>query len=280
MNGYRPARAAHAVQQAIVGVRLLKPTDDSTFEQAVTLAKQIADSSNVDLPGKVQLDPLSMVFGRQVITPGFAKTGELSPGWVFQRTDNAGVMQEELTLEKSAVTYRTTSYVRWENVSEFIKEIIIPVAEIMADGRADSLSVIELRCIDQFISDSGAVLLNRLVREDCPFVAPDLLGRDDMLHCHAGWFENVSNVERTLVNLNLDIGEMPDGKRMATILQVVSKHFSGIGEVNSIDKLFFEHVTDTFKYLHKYDKYLLSKILSDHMQDSIGLKSGSGVEKP
>lgn len=278
MSGYLPGAGDHAIDQAVVGVRLLKAADESNFQRAVDLATKLA--VELDLPGRLQLDPLSMVFGRQVISPGYAMSGELSPGLVFQRVNRDGSMDAELTLERNAVTFRTRSYRRWCNVVDLLSGILGPVAEQLTGNSIDALSVIELRCIDQFVSKSNNEPLNSLVRNGSPYVCTSLLNRQDMVHNHIGWFENVTSEGRTLINLNVEIGENLEHDRMATVLQVVSLQSTGNNSRFASQGTFSEVMIKHFNYLHKYDKYIMSNLLTDELQKQINLSGDSGISPP
>lgn len=278
MNGYRPCAGSHAIDQAVVGIRLRTAANDERFHSAAELATELAVRYN--LPGRLQLDPFSMVFGRQVISQGYATSGELSPGLVFQRVNPDGSMGEELTLERNTVTYRTRSYRRWSDVIGFISGILCPVAAVLSGESSEEIAVIELRCMDQFLSDGQNPPLGELIRRDTPYIPPDLFARSDMLHCHLGWFEDVSETGRTLVNLNLDVSDIPEGARVASLLQVVSKQFSGAGNPFAGANGFDESVLNTFNVLHRYDKNLLASLITDELQEQISLRGNSGTEKP
>lgn len=277
MTKFRPASDEHAVHHAVVGVRLQGPTNNENYDLAVALATELV---RTNLPGKVQLDPLAMVFGRQVISPGLAGSGDFNPGWLFQRTNDAGEMQEELTLERSALTYRTSSYQRWDNVQKIIDEIIVPVAQKMSQDDKTRLSVIELRCIDKFLASDLDTTLEGLVKPDTPYIPREVINKNEMLHCHLGWFEDRDDTGRLLINLNVDVVDTPEAGRAANVLQVLSQQSASGGVRFEKSGSFEEVVKDTFLYLHKFDKYILSELLSDEMQDQIQLKGRRGVDKP
>jgi uncharacterized protein (TIGR04255 family) len=276
MGTYKPGAQAHAIDQAVVGVRVFGANDDAILNSAVSVASQLAMEH--DLPGRLQLDPMSLIFGRQAISQGYATSGELAPGVLFQRVNTDGSMAEELTVERNAVTYRTRSYRRWDDVARLIRSIICPVAKVLGDGKVERLSVVELRCIDKFISDDEAPLqLSQLVRSDCPYVPPHMLHISELLHLHSGWFEDVNDDGRLLVNLNVDLGE-ENGRQVANLLQVISKQTSPLAPVvRRVD--FDEAISEAFQKLHMIDKNLLSNVLTDELQAAINLTGDRGVTR-
>ncbi|RSV20377.1 TIGR04255 family protein [Sphingomonas sp. ABOLG] len=275
MASYRPVSGAHAIEQAVVGVRISGATTDAVYSTAVVKAAELAAKSG--LPGRVQLDPLSLLFGRQVISPGYS-AAEMTPGTVFQRVEPDGSMAEELTLERNAVTFRTHRYKRWADMVAHITTILSPVASVLAENNAARVSVVELRCVDRFVSDTESIPpLSDLVRQDSPYVTGDMIDRETFLHLHSGWIDDQSDLGRTLYNLNIEIGMGEHARPNATILQVISKQSSGKGSLFADGADFESSVMSTFQDLHLADKALLSKLLSDRLQADINLPGSTGL---
>jgi uncharacterized protein (TIGR04255 family) len=277
MGRYRPVAGKHAIDEAVVGVRLFEAVDEQTYTEAIEIASGLADS--FDLPGRVQLDPMSLLVGRQVVSPGFTEM-TMHPGILFQRVNPDGSMAEELTVERMAVTYRTRSYRRWQDVQAHIRGILIPIISRLARDDSGRLAVIELRCLDKFTaSKSDFPALSELVRADCDLVPPHLLSKSDYLHVHSGWFEDVSDVGRSLVNLNIDITDDRVGGIQASILQVFSRQSARQGTFFGHEGPLSELVCQTFDDLHAKDKEALSRLLTDDVQTEINLAGSSGLGK-
>lgn len=277
MSAYKPINGAHAIEQAVVGLRIFEPASDDIFEKAVARATELAKAGD-RLPGRLQVDPMSLMFGRQVITPGYSRSVEAQPGVLFQRVNADGSMVEELTLERTAVTFRTRNYQRWNDMVRCINDLLCPVFEVLADGDINKVSVIELRCIDRFNSSEFNVALSELIRKDSPHVPPQILTRSDMLHMHSGWFEDVSAEGRTLINVNIDVADAEE-VRSAAILQIVSRQSSGTGTFFSQQGKFSETVSSVFDELHLINKELLSELLADDLQSAINLPGDRGTKR-
>lgn len=278
MGEYIPASGAHAVEQAIVGIRLFEPSA-SGFESATVLARKLAAERD-RLPGRVQLDAFGLAFGRQAITHGYVTQAEQGPGLLFQRVRADGSMEEELTLERTAVTYRTNAYQRWDDITRLLKEVLCPVAAALAEDDVRRTSVIEFRCIDRFSADNETETpLSKLVRLGTPHIPSGALSRTSMLHSHGGWFQDQTHAGRVLININVDITDSPDSVRTASILQVISAQAAAIGEYFSMEGDFrmTENALRVFDQLHALDKKLLSEILTDDLQDRINLMGTSGI---
>lgn len=275
MASYRPVSGAHAIEQAVVGIRLSAPSAEAVYGEAVSKAAELAVQAG--LPGRVQLDPLSLLFGRQAISPGYS-TAELTQGTAFQRVEQDGSMAEELTLERGAVTFRTNRYRRWADMVTHIDSVLAPVASIMAEGDMSRMSVIELRCVDRFVSDSEETPpLENLIKRDSPFITAHLIERQDFLHIHSGWFENQSDAGRTLYNLNIEVAPGSSGRTNATVLQVISNQASGNGHFFRTDTNFNDVLMENFQNLHAADKRLLGRLLSDELQREVNLQGSSGI---
>lgn len=277
MGRYVPNSGEHAVEIAVVGIRVLGFVDDVTFNAAVEKATELAHTHN--LPGRLQLDPMSLIFGRQVISPGYQPIGALSPGVLFQRVNSEGSMAEELTVERNAVTFRTCSYRRWDDVVEFIVGILCPVASVLASASVDRLAVVELRCVDRFVNEGDDLLpLSSLVRDGSPHVTPNVLHRTEQLHTHSGWFQDESDSGRVLINVNIDVSGALPNDRSVSILQVISKQASGTIPIFK-DVPFNECILQIFEDLHMLDKELLAETLTDQIQQAIKLPGSRGVKR-
>lgn len=276
MTLYRPVTGQHAIDQAVVGVRVFDPVSDERFKAIVQQAAELAISHN--LPGKVQLDAMSVAFGRQVISHGMIVNPELHPGMLFQRVNADGSMAEEMTVERTAVTYRTRSYKRWKDMENILFGIVLPIAASLAESDLDRVSVVELRCIDRFLSGPNErPLLSSLVRQGCRFVSPHLLESSSQLHLHTGWFADESDGGRTLININFDVVDQDDGSRAASVMQSISLQHSRGHLGSSATGDFVEKISSDFAFLHAEDKALLAGILTDELQLQINLAGSSGI---
>ncbi len=272
MRAYKPIAVDHAVEQAIVGVRWRhKPTDEQ-FSAAVESASNIAEQFG--LPGKLQLDPLSLLMSRQHISVGFDGLPEALPGFVFQQVYPDGTMAQEMTLERGAVTFRTRNYRRWSDIQEIIQGAIGPITELLCEGDSNRVSVIEFRCIDRFVSDTDHVpSLSELIRDDTKLVPDHLKTLANYLHCHLGWFEEISDKERILYNLNVTVQtDDRSGKPSASILQVISRQLGAGAEMK---EGLADLLVSTFDELHARDKGLLFELLDEGLSEAINLKGES-----
>lgn len=277
MGRYRPVSGAHAIDEAVVGVRLFEAVDDQLYQAAIEKASELAD--RVNLPGRVQLDPMSLLVGRQVVSPGFTEM-TMHPGMLFQRVNPDGSMAEELTIERTAVTYRTRSYRRWKDVQGYIADILIPIVSCLSADDSGRLAVIELRCLDKFTaSKSDFPVLSELVRAGCDLVPAHLLGKAEYLHIHSGWFDDVSEAGRSLVNLNVDVTDDRISGIQASILQVFSKQSARQGAFFDHEGSLSELVCQVFEDLHAQDKAALARLLTDEVQAEINLAGSSGLGK-
>lgn len=277
MGRYRPVAGAHAVDEAVVGVRLFEAVDDRLYQAAIEKASELAD--RVNLPGRVQLDPMSLLVGRQVVSPGFTEM-TMHPGMLFQRVNPDGSMAEELTIERMAVTYRTRSYRRWKDVQGYIADILIPIVSCLSCEESGRLAVIELRCLDKFTaSKADFPALNELIRPECDLVPSHLLGRAEYLHAHSGWFDDVGEAGRSLINLNIDVTDDRSSGIQASILQVFSRQSARPGTFFGHEGSLPELVSQVFEDLHAQDKAALARLLTDEMQAEINLAGSSGLGK-
>lgn len=275
MGRYSPIARDHAVDEAVVGVRLFEAVDEETYQAAIKVGSDLA--KEVNLPGRVQLDPMSLLVGRQVVSAGYTDMA-MYPGILFQRVNADGSMAEELTIERSAVTYRTRSYQRWADVQGYIGNILIPIVEILTKNDPAEISVVELRCVDKFIASQDEFpALGELIRSDCELIPAHMLDLHQYMHFHSGWFEEADDKGRTLINVNIDVNDDRTGGIVTSILQVFSKQSATKGGIFEGPRSIEEIVKSHFDELHAQDKRMLARLLTDEIQDSINLVGSSGL---
>lgn len=275
MGRYQPIAGEHAVDEAVVGVRLFDAVDEETYQAAIKIGSDLA--KEVDLPGRVQLDPMSLLVGRQVVSAGYTDMA-MYPGMLFQRVNADGSMAEELTIERSAVTYRTRSYKRWADVQGYIRNILIPIVESLTKNDPTEISVVELRCVDKFTSpQEDFPALGDLIRADCDLVPPHMLKLREFMHIHSGWFSRQGGDGRDLINVNIDVNDDRFGGIVTSILQVFSTQSARKGGIFCTPQSLSEILHLHFENLHAQDKRMLARLLTDEMQTSINLVGSSGL---
>lgn len=275
MTTYRANSASHSVEQAVVGIRLLEDADEHAFLEAVETAAQLQEL--FDLPGRVEADPMALMFGRQSVSQGYRSApSDMKPGMIFQRVNRSGAMESELTVERSAVTFRTRDYTRWSDMQKFISGLLAPVTTSLCKGETRQIAVVELRCIDKFVASVSSPKLSELINENSRLVAQLLKSKAELLHSHIGWFENESAYGRTLVNVNIDLSEN-QSKRVASILQVVSKQSNGAKATYLSRKSIQGALVQILDELHLRDKAILGNILNDSLIQAIGLAGKTGI---
>lgn len=275
MRFYKPIAGDHAVDEAVVGVRLFEGASDAAYQAATGEAAQLAD--RLDLPGRIQLDPMSLIIGRQIVSGGYSELS-VAPGMLYQRVNNDGSMAEELTVERTAVTYRTRSYRRWSDIEGYIEQILIPILNTLVAGDAGNIAVIELRCVDKFTAPLDPFPpLSDIVREGCEYVPSHLTGKSTFMHCHTGWFSDQGPAGRYLTNLSIDVTDDKQGNVIASVLQVLSKQSARRGNFFDRNDDLTQIVLSTFTELHASDKGLLASLLTNDAQSAINLSGKSGV---
>ena len=274
MTDFTPHMRDHAIEEATISVRFWAPTAEDAFKSALDVARDVAGAQN--LPGRVQVPVMPQLFGRSQITLPFG-SNQLPMASVFQRVQENGVIAEELTVDQSGAAYRTRSYRRWADVQKLIQSAFIPIIREMLSPDGMGIAIVELRCLDKFMASPvpDRVDYRQVLRADSEIVPPYALTLDGLWHSHVGWFEDVTECNRTLINLNIDVLDQPaeDGAstRSLSINQVISYQTNtlNISEADHIP----ENLAAIFDRIHKRDKELLGLLLSDQMQKKIGLWS-------
>jgi uncharacterized protein (TIGR04255 family) len=276
MLRFQPAKDAHSIEDFFLGIRFVRPLTPGTFTAVIVHARELA--TKADLPGEgqeaglmVAVDPIRGAMQAQQ-APG---TG----GVLFRRYDPAGLVEEELRVDRNLVGYRTGKYQRWEHITRSLEELVLPVASAYL-AETPQLESATVQYIDRFLAGPKEkdIDWSELFRADTPWVVSAMRGTKTAWHSHCGRFEATGNSGRRLVNVNVDVGEpvsrpgAPPTWSLA-ILTLCAHHFSRPGtrpEPVSVDA-FPSEMRARFDELHVRAKELLGEVLADSYLKKIGM---------
>lgn len=104
---FEPIHEAHAIEQVVFVLQIDRSLDDVSFSEA----RKVAEQFKQELPGQAEI---------QGLTFAIAFPGPIPPsptvGTVFHRIGPDGALENELRVERTSVTFRTSLYTRWDAV--------------------------------------------------------------------------------------------------------------------------------------------------------------------
>lgn len=266
---FDPVHAGHAIEQVVFALRF-----DGVLEDPSLLSlRSSASHFERDLPGEGEISGISINFGAPL--PGGAP---LQPGFLRRKGSPTGLIEKELRVERSSITFITNIYSRWNDIwpeaeryfSSLAPEYLRAGLKIMGLG---------LIVVDKFVASSGVsnprpdALLNR----DSNFFARSVLSAVDLWHNHTGFFEKPDEKTKRLVNVNIDcVNEKKDGadRRVVIITKIINDAFNQPGsEPSNFDEdgtmlAISAHMSS----MHKLEKSILKDIINQEMATRIALK--------
>ncbi|MBI3774593.1 MAG: TIGR04255 family protein [Gammaproteobacteria bacterium] len=268
---FEPIHEAHSIEQVLFVLQFERPIDDVNFAEALKIAEQFQN----ELPGRAEIQGFELAIGAPVIV-GPIPLGP-SIGSVFRRIGPDGTVQNELRLQRTSMTFRTSLYTRWDAVwtqtLKYFSDIIIKYA---AQTR---MSGISLNYVDKFAWVGGVTECrpNLLLRQGSSYLCPHVYAAKDLWHSHTGSFLRVDDKIKRLLNINVDyLDEHPPtgSRRVVTITTVMSDLINQLGyaatEIPTNNVV--EFVDAHMRQLHDFGKEVFGQIINDEMCKRIALK--------
>lgn len=272
---FEPIHEAHAIEQVLFVLQFERPIDDVNFAEALKIAEQFQN----ELPGRAEIQGFELAIGAPVIV-GPVPLGSVplgpSIGSVFRRIGPDGTVQNELRLQRTSMTFRTSLYTRWDAVwtqtRKYFSDILIKYA---AQTR---MSGISLNYVDKFawVGRMAECQPNLLLRQGSNYLCPHVYATQDLWHSHTGAFLRVGKIKR-LLNINVDyLDEHPSTglRRVVTITTVMSDLINqpGYAATEITPNNVVEFVDAHMRQLHDFGKEVFGQIINDEMCKRIALK--------
>ena len=276
MPRFQPAKQVHSIEDFFLGIRFPRPLAQRTYTDVIVRAREMASTAN--LPGENQeaglmldVDPVrGAMRARQM--PG---AGAI----LFQRFDAAGLVEEELRIERNLVGYRTGKYQRWQSITQTLEDLVLPIASAYLT-EIPQIESATIQYVDRFLASPNErdIDWGELFRPDTSWVVGAMRHTTTAWHSHCGCFEATGDSGRRLVNVNVDVREPTYRPGAApiwslAILTLCSHHFSRPGvptEPVAVDA-FPSEMRARFDELHDRAKDILREVLADPYVEAIGM---------
>jgi uncharacterized protein (TIGR04255 family) len=268
-----PLHDAHAIEQVLMVLQLTRPISEASF---VLVRDKIAQF-NTELPGQSPIQRVTFAIGQNPNLVGQPSQSEVR-GFVMNRTAPNGVVESELLLQPDAITFRTTTYTRWQSVWEQARKYFEAVAGIYVNENA--VASASLSFIDKFVwvGDLSRCTPKILLKPQSPYICPHVYDLQDLWHSHSGAFSRSDAQTKRLLNINVDYlqEELTSGpRRTVSISTVLTDMFNQPGydqfSVESADMPDF--LTARMNNLHEFSKSVFGKVISEEMSKRIALST-------
>jgi len=268
---FEPLHDAHAIEQVVIVLQMAGPVGGEVFASVRKTSEQFKN----DLPGQAEIQKLTVAFGQD---PGFMGQPAQSEvhGFVMSRTAPNGVVETELRLEQSSITFRTTVYTRWNSVWAQAKNYLDIFTPLYV--RNGSVAAISLNFVDKFVwvGDIAGCSPKLLLRPASKYVAPHVFELGDLWHSHTGAFLPADSQVKRLLNVNVDyLQEEPIAgpRRLIGISTSLTDLFNQPGydplqlDPNAVPQFLNDRMND----LHRFSKVAFGEVISANMSKRVAL---------
>lgn len=264
---FEPIHAAHAIDQVVFNLLFDKPLDDTGFSEVREVAKQFMS----ELPGRIETRGLTVMIDFQVGTPQVSEGG-----FGLRKVRPDGVVENELLIDRTSITFRTTLYSRWDAVwSQASKYFKVFISIYAAQAR---ISALTLHYVDKFkwVGTLSECRPAYLLRAESMYLCPHVYEAKDLWHSHTGAFIQVGSDTKRLLNVNVDYLDenlFGDKSRVVVIATVLTDQLNLPGyeacpaKADEIIVLVDTHMQE----LHLFGKKVFGYIVNDEMCRRIAL---------
>jgi len=266
---FEPIHAAHAIEQVAFILQFDRPFDDSAFSSIRIETDQFKD----DLPGKIEIQGVSFAIGAQPIPIAQPHS---SAGLVLRRASPDGSVEIELRVERSSLTFVTTSYTRWDAVwaqaSRYFNTLL-PI--YLSQAR---LMAVSLNYGDKFVWNGSldSFCPNSLINSESKYISKHILETKELWHNHTGLFIRADDFTKRLLNLNVDCLDepLPEGpRRIVVITTVVTDQLNqpGYNEYTGDQSDTIALVNTHMRDMHIFGKQVFGDLMTSQMSKRIAL---------
>ena len=118
-------------------------------------------------------------------------------------------LSEQLQIDQMSIVYRTWRYISWEWQKARIDKLISPALDVILP--ACSPTMVRMEYLDRFYFNgvpSGA-RVSELLKTDCPYAAPGVIGKPSLWHTYSGVFTEETPSKKRLQQVHIDVLDHP-----------------------------------------------------------------------
>ncbi len=218
------------------------------------------------------------------IGPHHAVRKTIANGMLFERNSLVKIedgpsgfqLMQQVAVEATHLSYQTWSYRRW---SKELADILKLLGSAFKSAVQNvPVSAIRVEYLDRFVPEPTNIGPDfRSLLKQSEFIAPKALEAKDLWHSHVGWFDEVQESSRKLLQINHDFQELNAphrlaGKRAFALMTGAERQYPRPGreidEAESVDLLNRE-----LNILHDDVIDLFKRVVNDEFKTKNGLPS-------
>jgi uncharacterized protein (TIGR04255 family) len=193
----------------------------------------------------------------------------------YRRPDSSAVWA--LRFAGNSIAVECTQYTRWERVSSQAFKYLTAAITALLERRPDiGFGQRSLQVRDKFIQDDSAEYDISSALKPSDLLIPSIFSAGKAWHSHFGWFEDFYVEDETVLN-RLEVassgGDVFDVAQRSATHQwsLIIDHFQEVRSALLDGEEIIQRLDSDYGSLHKKNKEVLTKVLTDEMQDVISL---------
>lgn len=271
---WEPFRADHSIVRATAYFSFPEPLNQDALDNLIIAARKSALSVGLnDRAESLEPIQLQVPSGKNVVFQlGSSGINVVQARQVmFRQLDQEEKVINEFTVNSRTVLFSTFQYQRWQNFFPVIETILHAICGTLSsqqDVEFNKFREVRLEYIDKFTALIPDADHYEIIARPSPYLAPELLNRNHALHCHLGWFEFDAAQNRSLVNVNIDVGETQNLAKQEAVREI---SILTMKRIERIDGGALESPLDRLSALHDDLKLMFRQIITDKAAHRISL---------
>jgi uncharacterized protein (TIGR04255 family) len=267
-NRFEPIYKAHAIVEMVVFFEFAQGLG-GTMERLLLLGSEMKG----DFPSSNILQAVEVTF-----PPNQQPTNQAvrNDGVELHRFKPDGTFEWLIRITSRSISIHCLEYTRWEDVWFKINRYISTIFRKLA-GAEVVISGVGLKYVDQFVfhGEIENYDLSQLFKKDTPVLNSRAFSSGANWHCYCGWFQDMTGLGKVLSQMNTT-GIKQDGEHGVIVIDhtfTLHTHTEDtlLAPCLSPNSEGEEARSNIIEKMHAANKYLLSELLVDSMQQRISL---------
>jgi len=275
---WRPAHAEHAIEKASFVINFQENIPKKIFDAAtIAASKELIAAGFVPSVAPAEAGTITI----ELINSNAHPINSDVKAFQMIRSNE---IFEEIIIRRKQLIYITSRYPRWSRFKERIESVFGRLIESFL--HVSDIEFLKIEYFDRFVFDGDRheARYEELFKRGTPYIPKFYFDRNDLWHCHAGYFITSGKGYQRLINANVDIvdvapvsahpSEHAIAKRSSAIYTTAEDRFWVAQAPNAPGSI--EEIFDIADDMHAELKLVLGEIISPALANAISLDSQGG----
>lgn len=260
MYNIKPFADANAIKVVAFGIEFTNRVDLPLVNSIIALY-----NNDTNLKESLPLmQPLNVTTIQ--ISDGVQSQAEAIGGVQFLRLQKDGTVEMALKLQGNSLIVVCQSYSTWTEISS---EALKYFSRLIPSITEQLINAITLEYVDEFITDDRSnKWIEELFNKDSKYICENVFDVDNFWHSNHGYFNTIEqNGEQIRVLNTVDINTIEETNNITKEIRhkaiIKMRHKAETSSVDSLEEIMTN--------LHNTDKVMLKNLLTENIQEMIGL---------